>query len=216
MPLGSGRTKEKTTAVTTARDFSRRRRRRLERRCAVAAFYLFFAVPISTAAQAFAATIIPSPAVPRTVSVELSHAGVKHPPTSRPSIKQPTRKATHTRSPAAHAVVAYPDDLHGWIAHASAILARHGDSVPPAAAVEARAMTESSGNPLAENHWDANQALYGGTYGLMQLIPPTFAEWCLPGHKNILNPVDSIIASVRYANSRYGSFTVIAYGKQGY
>ena len=38
-----------------------------------------------------------------------------------------------------------------------------------------------------------------------------FAEWALPGHTDIMNPVDSIIAAVRYANDRYGSFDVIAY-----
>ena len=114
------------------------------------------------------------------------------------------------------ASVSYPNNLNGWIAQARAILAANGDNVPSAGAIKARAMTESSGNPLAENHWDANQALYGGTYGLLQTIKPTFAEYALPGHTNILNPVDSIIAGVRYADDRYGSFTTIAYTKAGY
>ncbi|MHA6765160.1 transglycosylase SLT domain-containing protein [Streptacidiphilus sp. PAMC 29251] len=110
----------------------------------------------------------------------------------------------------------YPNNLEGWISEARAVLAAHGDHVPNAHAIKARAMTESSGNPRAENHWDGNQALYGGTYGLIQTIKPTFAEWSLPGHKDILDPVDSIIAGVRYANDRYGSFDSVAYGKQGY
>jgi len=112
--------------------------------------------------------------------------------------------------------VSYANNLNGWIAEARSILAQHGDQVPSAGAIKARALTESSGNPKAENHWDENQALYGGTYGLLQTIKPTFAEWSLPGHKNIENPVDSIIAGVRYANNRYGSFTTVAYTKQGY
>ncbi|MBF9068090.1 transglycosylase SLT domain-containing protein [Streptacidiphilus fuscans] len=118
--------------------------------------------------------------------------------------------------PAAPAKKTYPNNLNGWIAEAQDVLRSHGDQVPPASAIYARAMTESSGNPDAQNHWDGNQALYGGTYGLLQTIKPTFAEWSLPGHKDILNPVDSIIAGVRYANDRYGSFTTIAYTKAGY
>ena len=106
--------------------------------------------------------------------------------------------------------------LGGWVAQARAILAADGDHVPSAGAIEARAMTESSGNPLAQNHWDGNQAAYGGTYGLMQFIEPTFQTWALPGHTDIFNPVDSIVASVRYANHAYGSFETIAYTKQGY
>lgn len=90
------------------------------------------------------------------------------------------------------------------------------DKVPSAAAIHARALTESSGDPRAENHWDGNESRYGGTYGLLQMIRPTFAQWCVPGHKDILNPVDSIVAGVRYANDRYGSFEKIAYTKAGY
>ncbi|MEZ0093552.1 transglycosylase SLT domain-containing protein [Streptacidiphilus sp. EB129] len=110
----------------------------------------------------------------------------------------------------------YANNLYGWIAQAQSVLAADGDHVPPADAIAARAMTESSGNPLAQNHWDGNQALYGGTYGLMQTITPTFDTWALPGYGDIMNPVDNIIASVRYANHTYGAFENIAYGTNGY
>jgi hypothetical protein len=110
----------------------------------------------------------------------------------------------------------YSDSISGWVAQAQSVLAADGDQVPTADAIEARAMTESSDNPLAQNHWDENQALYGGTYGLMQMIQPTFDQWALPGYTDIMNPVDSIIASVRYANYTYGSFMNIAYGTNGY
>ncbi|WP_042428842.1 transglycosylase SLT domain-containing protein [Streptacidiphilus anmyonensis] len=135
-----------------------------------------------------------------------------------PAKPAPAKPAPAKPAPAkpAPAKKTYPNNLDGWIAQARDILRAHGDKVPSAASIKARAMTESSGNPRAENHWDGNQALYGGTYGLIQTIKPTFAEWSLPGHKDILNPVDSIIAGVRYANDRYGSFETIAYGKQGY
>ncbi len=110
----------------------------------------------------------------------------------------------------------YSDDLAGWIEQARDILRANGDLVPSAAAIEHRAMVESGGNPLAENHWDSNEALYGGTYGLLQTIKPTFDAYSLPGHRNILNPVDSIIAGVRYANGTYGSFESIAWNEWGY
>jgi len=110
----------------------------------------------------------------------------------------------------------YPNNLQGWVSEARDTLKANGDRVPSAEAVTTRALTESSGNPHAENHWDGNQGLYGGTYGLLQTIKPTFDRWCLPGHEDILSPVDSIIAGVRYANDRYGSFEHVAYSKQGY
>lgn len=41
--------------------------------------------------------------------------------------------------------------------------------------------------------------------GLMQCIDSTFNAHKLPGHNDIYNPVDNIIAGVRYTMSRYGS-----------
>ena len=132
------------------------------------------------------------------------------------SAAQAKARAAAAAKARAAAKPTYANNLNGWIAQARAILAADGDKVPSAGAIYARAMTESSGNPKAENHWDSNQALYGGTYGLVQTIKPTFAHYSLPGHKDIMNPVDSIIAGVRYANDRYGDFTKIAYTKAGY
>lgn len=64
---------------------------------------------------------------------------------------------------------------------------------------------ESGGNPNAINNWDSNAQAGHPSQGLMQTIPSTFAQYALPGHNNILNPVDNIIAGARYAMSRYGS-----------
>ncbi|MEZ0070567.1 hypothetical protein ABIA32_006620 [Streptacidiphilus sp. MAP12-20] len=148
-------------------------------------------------------------------------AGAASKPAAKTETKPAAKPAAHPAAkpaakPAAPAKKTYANDLNGWISEARDVLAAHGDKVPSAGSVYARAMTESSGNPHAENHWDSNEALYGGTFGLIQTIRPTFAQWSLPGHKDIFNPVDSIIAGVRYANDRYGSFENIAYGKQGY
>jgi hypothetical protein len=162
------------------------------------------ATPAAAKADAPVQTVTKSPDKAPEKAAE--KAPEKAPAAAKPAEKAPVRTAS----------VSYPNNLDGWIAQARAILAAHGDNVPSAGAIKARALTESSGNPLAENHWDANQALYGGTYGLLQTIKPTFAQYALPGHTDILNPVDSIIAGVRYADARYGSFTTIAYTKAGY
>ncbi len=64
---------------------------------------------------------------------------------------------------------------------------------------------ESSGNPNAINNWDSNAQAGDPSRGLMQVIGTTFDEYKLPGHDDIYNPVDNIVAGVRYAISRYGS-----------
>ena len=117
---------------------------------------------------------------------------------------------------AASAATPTGNDLGSWVAQAQSILAAHGDHVPPAAAIEARAMTESSGNPNAVNNWDSNAAAGTPSEGLMQTIVPTFDTYALPGHTDIWNPVDNIVAAVRYANATYGAFENVAYGTQGY
>ncbi|GAA1403281.1 hypothetical protein GCM10009639_47870 [Kitasatospora putterlickiae] len=141
-------------------------------------------------------------------------------PTPQPAAPAPAETepapAPQVEQPPAAPNSGYSDDLAGWIEEARDVLRANGDLVPSAAAIEHRVMVESGGNPLAENHWDSNEALYGGTYGLLQTIRPTFDTYALPGHRDILNPVDSIIAGVRYANATYGSFESIAWNEGGY
>ncbi|SFA76082.1 hypothetical protein SAMN05216266_101271 [Amycolatopsis marina] len=40
----------------------------------------------------------------------------------------------------------------------------------------------------------------------LQCIDPTFQAHKLPGHDDIYNPVDNIIAGIRYTFDRYGGF----------
>jgi hypothetical protein len=68
---------------------------------------------------------------------------------------------------------------------------------------------ESSGNPNATNLWDSNARAGHPSKGLMQTIDSTFNAYKLPGHDDIYNPVDNIIAGVRYAISRYGSISAV-------
>ncbi|MBS2029769.1 MAG: LysM peptidoglycan-binding domain-containing protein [Deltaproteobacteria bacterium] len=96
-----------------------------------------------------------------------------------------------------------------WIAQAQTILEQSGI---PASKMNARDIAtiiqhESGGNPNAENKWDSNWKAGHPSIGLMQTIGPTFDHYKLPGHNDIRNPVDNIIAGVRYAIARYGSIS---------
>ena len=98
-----------------------------------------------------------------------------------------------------------------WIAEAQTILKQHGVPLSKMNAhdIDIIIMHESSGNPSAVNNWDSNAAAGHPSEGLMQTIGPTFDSYKLPGHGQILNPVDNIIAGVRYAISRYGSISSV-------
>lgn len=76
--------------------------------------------------------------------------------------------------------------------------------------------TESNGNPNAINNWDINAKNGTPSKGLMQVIDPTFRAYARsPYNKNIWDPMSNILASMRYALSRYGSLAT-AYRGVGY
>lgn len=76
--------------------------------------------------------------------------------------------------------------------------------------------TESNGNPNAINNWDINAKNGTPSKGLMQVIDPTFRAYARsPYNKNIWDPLSNILASMRYALSRYGSLAA-AYRGVGY
>lgn len=76
--------------------------------------------------------------------------------------------------------------------------------------------TESNGNPTAINNWDINAKNGTPSKGLMQVIDPTFRAYARsPYNKNIWDPMSNILASMRYALSRYGSLAA-AYRGVGY
>ena len=76
--------------------------------------------------------------------------------------------------------------------------------------------TESGGNAQAINLWDSNAKAGIPSKGLMQVIDPTFQAYAMQGYNsNIYDPLSNILASIRYAMSRYGSLAN-AYKGVGY
>ena len=70
--------------------------------------------------------------------------------------------------------------------------------------------TESGGNPGAIGGTDG--LADGHATGLLQFKPRTFASWALPGHGNIMNGFDQILAAIHCLNSGgeggWGSFGI--------
>ncbi|MEU0507592.1 transglycosylase SLT domain-containing protein, partial [Nocardia sp. NPDC005998] len=94
-----------------------------------------------------------------------------------------------------------------WINQALQVLQQLGYNIstldPQAIAIIIQ--YESSGNPSAINKTDINAQQGNHSIGLMQITGTNFNQYAAPGHKNIYNPVDNIVAGVRYAIGRYGS-----------
>lgn len=98
-------------------------------------------------------------------------------------------------------------DQKEWIQEAIRVLRENGYDIDDseAAIIALMIERESGGDPNAINLWDSNAAAGIPSKGLMQTIDPTFDAHALPGHEDIWNPVDNIIAGTRYAIDRYGS-----------
>ncbi|MEU6790617.1 WXG100 family type VII secretion target [Nonomuraea wenchangensis] len=64
---------------------------------------------------------------------------------------------------------------------------------------------ESGGDPTAIGDWGGGAQAEVAPQGLMQTVPATFEAHHLPGHDNIQDPVDNIIAGVLSIYSKYGT-----------
>ncbi|PRH79409.1 hypothetical protein C6N75_10015 [Streptomyces solincola] len=68
-----------------------------------------------------------------------------------------------------------------------------------------RMQIESTGNPNAINNWDINARNGIPSQGLMQIIPPNFQKYHVPGtSNNILDPLANMAAAAAYIKDRYG------------
>lgn len=94
-----------------------------------------------------------------------------------------------------------------WIKEAQKVLAANGIPADKMKAEDIAKIIEheSSGNPNAINLTDQNAKDGHPSKGLMQTIDSTFNAYKAPGHDNVYNPVDNIVAAVRYAVDKYGS-----------
>lgn len=95
--------------------------------------------------------------------------------------------------------------VHRWKSDVKSALGKLGLST--SASMVSRVLrqinTESSGNPKAMGGTDG--LADGHAEGLMQVKPGTFRAYHLPGHNNIWNGYDNILAGLNYAKHRYGS-----------
>lgn len=64
---------------------------------------------------------------------------------------------------------------------------------------------ESNGDPTVQNNWDSNALAGNPSIGLMQTIGPTFNAYKHPGHNNIRNGYDNLLAAINYIKHRYGT-----------
>ena len=99
----------------------------------------------------------------------------------------------------------YTNDLNGWIHESLDIMKEKG--IPGSyEGLHRNIMRESSGNPKAINGWDINAINGIPSKGLLQVIPPTFKAYHVPGTSwNIYDPVANITAACNYAADKYGS-----------
>jgi hypothetical protein len=114
-------------------------------------------------------------------------------------------RAAHRAKLKAAVHKSYANNLDGWIKESLDIMKAKG--IPGSYnGLHRNIIRESSGNPNAINNWDINAINGIPSKGLLQVIPPTFRAYHVPGTSwNIYDPVANITAAANYAAHRYGS-----------
>jgi hypothetical protein len=146
---------------------------------------------------------LPAPA-PAPVQVPAVQPQAAPAPVAQPA---PAAQPAPEAAPAPKEAPKPKDQIDAWIHEAIQVMEKSGiprDQID-AEAIRTIIMHESNGDPSATNNWDSNAAAGTPSIGLMQTIAPTFESFALPGHQNIYDPVDNIIAATRYSIERYGS-----------
>jgi LysM repeat protein len=160
------------------------------------------------------ATTTAPPATTDSTTTQSSSQGSSSSQSSTQDSSQSSAQSSTQSSTGDSSSSGYADDLDGWINQAISILSANGYSVSYNAIYET-AINESAGNPDAVNDWDSNAAAGTPSTGLMQMIQPTFDAYALSGYDDIDNPVDNIIAAVRYAAAEYGSLDNVVAARCG-
>ncbi|GAA2776523.1 hypothetical protein GCM10010521_64060 [Streptomyces rameus] len=121
------------------------------------------------------------------------------------AVQQAATRSTQRLEMQPVAAKTYANNLDGWIRQALGIMKTKG--IPGSYnGLHKNIMRESSGNPLAINNWDVNAVNGIPSKGLLQVIPPTFTAYHVPGTSwNIYDPVANITAAANYAADKYGS-----------
>ncbi|MFC9914285.1 transglycosylase SLT domain-containing protein [Streptomyces sp. NPDC127197] len=116
-----------------------------------------------------------------------------------------SRSAQRVQVQQVAAKATYANNLDGWIRQSLDIMKSKG--IPGSYnGLHRNIMRESSGNPNAINNWDINAVNGVPSKGLLQVIPPTFKAYHVPGTSwNIYDPVANITAAANYAADKYGS-----------
>ncbi|GAB3170559.1 transglycosylase SLT domain-containing protein [Streptomyces incanus] len=99
----------------------------------------------------------------------------------------------------------YANTLDGWIRESLDIMEAKG--IPGSYhGLHKNIIRESSGDPNAINDWDINAINGIPSKGLLQVIPPTFQAYHVPGTSwDIYDPIANITAAANYAADRYGT-----------
>ncbi|MCZ9342695.1 transglycosylase SLT domain-containing protein, partial [Streptomyces sp. TRM76130] len=113
------------------------------------------------------------------------------------SAERPEAKQVDTKT--------YANNLDGWIREALDVMEEKG--IPGSYhGLHKNIIRESSGDPKAINDWDINAINGVPSKGLLQVIPPTFEAYHVPGTSwDIYDPVANITAAANYAADKYGT-----------
>ncbi|QFR65515.1 tape measure protein [Schleiferilactobacillus harbinensis] len=126
---------------------------------------------------------------------------------------------TVQKSMESSSVAGQPKQAQAWLPVVERLMRQMGANPPNGIASEAAAFVreiarESGGNAsIRQTVWDKNMANGDPAEGLLQFIPSTFMTFAVPGHTNILNGEDQIMATIN-AYMHNGQWGNIGTGRQ--
>ena len=126
---------------------------------------------------------------------------------------------TVQKSMESSSVAGQPKQAQAWLPIVERLMKQMGANPPMGIEAEAAAFVreiarESGGNAgIRQTVWDVNMANGNPAEGLLQFIPSTFMAYAVPGHTNILNGEDQIMATIN-AYMHSGAWDRIGTGRQ--